>query len=63
MARPEIRIVLAAIAVFVALGGLASTIQGLLYERPTLVHVGGWAMVLGVACFVLLLRPRGGTGR
>lgn len=63
MARPENRIVLATIAVFVALGGMAASIRGLLYERPLLVHIGAFAMVVGVACFVLLLRPGSGAGK
>jgi hypothetical protein len=63
MARAESRIVLAVIAVFVALGGIASSIRGLLYESPALVHIGAYAMVLGVACFVLLLRPGKGAGK
>ncbi|MFP3566033.1 DUF2964 family protein [Paraburkholderia sp. SIMBA_030] len=57
MARAESRIVLAVIAVFVTLGGMASSIRGSLYESPVLVHIGVFAMVIGVACFVLLLRP------
>ncbi|NML30527.1 DUF2964 family protein [Paraburkholderia antibiotica] len=55
MARVEGRIVLATVAVFVALGGIASSINGLLYEKPRLVHIGLLAMVLGVASFVTLL--------
>jgi hypothetical protein len=63
MARVESRIVLAAIAVFVALFGIGWAIRGLLYERPVLVHIGGIAMVAGVTCFVLLLRPRNKGGK
>jgi membrane associated rhomboid family serine protease len=61
MARSERRIVLATIAVFVALGGMTSSITGLLYDRPLLVHIGATAMVIGVISFVWLLRPGGGT--
>lgn len=63
MARVEGRIVLAAIAVFVTLGGLAASIRGLLYERPTLVEFGVFAMVIGIAGFVFFLRPGSGAGK
>lgn len=63
MARAEGRIVLAAIAVFVTLGGIAASIRGLLYERALWVHIGAFAMVIGIACFVLTLRPRNGAGK
>ncbi|MGA7813532.1 DUF2964 family protein [Caballeronia sp.] len=63
MARAESRIVLAAIAVFVALGGMAASIQGLLYERAHLIHIGAFAMVIGIACFVWMLRPGNGAGK
>lgn len=63
MARVEGRIVLAAIAVFVTLGGLASSIRGLLYERPKLVELGVFAMVIGIAGFVFFLRPGNGGGK
>jgi hypothetical protein len=63
MARAESRIVLAAIAVFVALFGIGWSIRGLLYERPVLVQIGAVAMVIGVACFVMLLRPRNKGGK
>jgi hypothetical protein len=63
MIRAETRIVLAAIAVFVALGGMAASIRGLLYEYPLWVHIGAVAMVMGVACFALLLRPGSGGGK
>jgi hypothetical protein len=61
MVRAEARIVVAAIAVFVALGGMTSSISGLLYDRPLLVHIGAGAMVVGVITFVWLLRPGGGA--
>jgi len=57
MERVEGRIVLAAIAIFVALGGIAWSIRGLLYENLSLVRIGALAMVIGVAVFVVLLSP------
>ncbi|OLL31185.1 hypothetical protein BTH42_13340 [Burkholderia sp. SRS-W-2-2016] len=57
MERVEGRIVLAAIAIFIALGGIAAAIRGLLYEDGALVRIGALAMVLGVAGFVILLNP------
>jgi hypothetical protein len=63
MARVEGRIVLAAIAVFVTLGGLTASIRGLLYERPTLVELGVCAMVIGIAGFVWFLRPGNRAGK
>ncbi len=63
MVRAERRIVLAVIAVFVALGGMTSSIRGLLYERPLLVHIGALAMVIGIVSLVWLLRPGGGAGK
>jgi Protein of unknown function (DUF2964) len=63
MARAETRIVLAVIAVFVALGGMAASIRGLLYERPLFIHIGVFAMVIGVASFVVLLRPGNGASK
>jgi hypothetical protein len=57
MGRVEFRIVLAAVAIFIALGGIASSIRGLLYENVGLVRIGALAMVFGVASFVILLNP------
>lgn len=57
MVRAEHRIVLAAIAVFVALAGMASAIHGLLFGEDSVTRYGAAAIVAGVACFVMLLNP------
>lgn len=55
MVRSESRIVFAAIAVFVALGGIGASIRGLLYDEAPVFHYGVAALIVGVACFVMLL--------
>jgi uncharacterized membrane protein len=57
MVRKEYRIVLAAIAVFVALGGVGLVIHGLLFDRNVSFRYGMAAVVIGVAGFVMLLNP------
>jgi hypothetical protein len=57
MVRSESRIVFSAIAVFVALAGIAASIRGLLFDAPQFFHYGVAAVIGGVACFVLLLNP------
>lgn len=57
MVRAEPKIVVAAIAVFVTLGGLASAIHGLLFDQSAAIRYGLVAMVIGIACFVLMLNP------
>lgn len=57
MVRAEPRIVVAAVAVFVALAGLAASIRGLLFDSTDFVRFGAAALVAGVACFVILLNP------
>ncbi|MFL9913771.1 DUF2964 family protein [Paraburkholderia sp. RL17-337-BIB-A] len=59
MIRAEPRIIGAAVAVFVALAGLAGLIRGLLFDRTDFVHYGATALIGGVVCFVLLLNPTG----
>lgn len=55
MVRSENRIVFSAIAVFVALAGIGASIRGLLYDEPPVFHYGVAALIVGVACFVMLL--------
>ena len=57
MVRAEPRIVVSAVAVFVALAGLAALIRGLLFDSTDFVRFGAAALVAGVACFVVLLNP------
>ncbi|MFP3564598.1 DUF2964 family protein [Paraburkholderia sp. SIMBA_030] len=57
MVRAEHRIVLAAIAVFFALGGIATAIHGVLSGADSVTRYGAAAIVAGVACFVMLLNP------
>ncbi|HXZ08297.1 MAG TPA: DUF2964 family protein [Paraburkholderia sp.] len=57
MVRLEWRIVVAAIATFVALGGIAVAIHGLLYERDHLMWAGVAAMGLGIFFLVVMLNP------
>ncbi|HYS63039.1 MAG TPA: DUF2964 family protein [Paraburkholderia sp.] len=60
MVRAEPKIICAAVAVFVALAGLAELIRGLLFDSTDFVRYGAAALVAGVACFVLLLNPTAG---
>ncbi|ABE31124.1 Conserved hypothetical protein, transmembrane [Paraburkholderia xenovorans LB400] len=55
MVRSENRIVFSAIAVFVALAGIAASIRGLLFDEAPVFHYGVAALIVGVACFVMLL--------
>ena len=48
MVRAEVRIVLAAIATFVALAGIAVAIRGLLFDQNAAVIYGAGAIVGGV---------------
>ncbi|MFM0393440.1 DUF2964 family protein [Paraburkholderia phytofirmans] len=58
MIRAERRIVFAAIAVFVALGGMATVIHGVLFDIRDSMLYGGISLVLGVAVLALMLTPR-----
>jgi Protein of unknown function (DUF2964) len=51
----ESRVVLAVIATFVALGGIAIAIRGLLFDQSDAVLYGVSAIVVGVFAFALLL--------
>jgi heme A synthase len=58
MIRAERRIVIAAIAVFVALAGMAMVIHGVLYDTRNDTVYGGVLLVIGVAVLALMLTPR-----
>ncbi len=55
MVRMELRIVLAVIATFVALAGIAVAIHGLLFDQGTRVLYGAIAIVIGVFGSAVLL--------
>jgi hypothetical protein len=57
MVRLEVRIVLAAIATFVALAGIAVSIHGLLYDNDQVMWSGVVAIGLGIAGMVVMLNP------
>ncbi|KDB08305.1 Protein of unknown function DUF2964 [Burkholderia sp. lig30] len=55
MVRTELRVVLAAIATFVMLGGIAVSIHGLLFDLDDAVRYGAAAIALGITtCAVSL---------
>ncbi|HYS65365.1 MAG TPA: DUF2964 family protein [Paraburkholderia sp.] len=60
MVRTEPRIIVAAVAVFTALAGMGAYIRGLIFDSPGFLRFGAVAMVVGVACFVVLLTPHRG---
>jgi len=55
MVRDELRIVVAALATFVALAGVAVSIHGLLYYENNVVLSGVIAAGVGIAACVLML--------
>jgi hypothetical protein len=57
MVRLEMRIVLAAIATFVALAGIAVAIHGILYEQDDVMWSGVVAIGAGIAACVVMLNP------
>jgi hypothetical protein len=57
MVRLEARIVVAAIATFVALGGIAVSIHGLLYEQDRVMWWGIVAIAGGITGMVVMLNP------
>lgn len=59
MVRLEWRIVVAAIATFVALGGIALAIHGLLYDKDNVMWSGLAAMGIGIFGLVVMLNPLG----
>lgn len=60
MVQAETRIICATVAVFVALAGLAGLIRGLLFDSTDFFRYGAASLVVGIACFVLLLNPTAG---
>lgn len=55
MVRTELRVVLAAIATFVMLAGIAVSIHGLLFDLDLAVQYGVAAIALGIATCVTAL--------
>lgn len=55
MVRTEPGIIVAAAAIFVALAGIGAIIRGLLFDSSGFIRYGAIALVVGVACFVVLL--------
>ncbi|AIO70327.1 MULTISPECIES: DUF2964 domain-containing protein [pseudomallei group] len=55
MVRTELRVVLAAIATFVALAGIAVAIHGLLFDQDAALRYGVAAIALGVTTCVVAL--------
>ncbi|TDN63206.1 DUF2964 family protein [Paraburkholderia sp. BL10I2N1] len=58
MIRAEHRIVIAAVAVFVSLGGMVTAIRGLLFDLDSLTRYGVIIAGIGVACLAFMLNPR-----
>ena len=55
MVRTELRIVLAVIATFVALAGIAVALHGALYDRQNVLLYGGVATGVGMMVSAVLL--------
>lgn len=55
MVQGELRILVAALAVFVALAGLAVAIHGLLFDEPRVVLYGMTTVSCGIVAFVAML--------
>ncbi|SDH30917.1 DUF2964 family protein [Paraburkholderia phenazinium] len=60
MERTEYRTVFAAMAVFLSLAGIATAIHGLLFDEYSVTHYGVAAIMVGVACFLVLLNLAAG---
>lgn len=60
MARPEMRIIFAAIAILVSLGAVGVAIHSLLFDEYRLTRYSVAVLVCGIACFVTLLNPKAG---
>jgi hypothetical protein len=57
MIRREFRIVAATLAVLVSLVGIFVALDGLVFDSQTVFRYGAAALLVGIACFVLLLNP------
>jgi hypothetical protein len=57
MQRTELRMVIAAIGVFIWLGGLYGTIHGLIYDIRPEFRYGMLALAIGIVIFVAALNP------
>ncbi|WP_175994956.1 DUF2964 family protein [Burkholderia vietnamiensis] len=57
MIRRQSRIVVAAIAVFVSLAGMMAVVTGLLFDETVALRGGAAGLIVGVACFVVMLNP------
>ena len=55
MVRTELRIVLATLATFAVLAGVAVCIRGLLFDQMRVVYLGVAVIVASVATFVVML--------
>ncbi|AOJ96542.1 DUF2964 domain-containing protein [Burkholderia multivorans] len=55
MVRTELRVVLAAIATFIMLGGIAVAIHGLLFDVADAVRYGAAAITIGVTTAAIAL--------
>ncbi|MBR8315993.1 DUF2964 family protein [Burkholderia dolosa] len=55
MVRTELRVVLAAIATFIMLGGIAVAIHGLLFDLGTAVRYGAAAIAIGATAAAIAL--------
>lgn len=55
MVRTEFRIVLAAVATFIALAGIAVAIRGLLFDQGAFILYGAGAIVVGIFGLAVLL--------
>ena len=58
MVRTELRIVLATLATFAALAGVAICIHGRLFDQMRVVYLGIVVIVAAVATFVVMLNLR-----
>ncbi|GAB3629009.1 hypothetical protein PTE30175_00425 [Pandoraea terrae] len=61
---PNVRVVFAAIAAFVTLGGLFATLHGMLFDLDDVVRAGVTVVICGVTCVVVMLNrwPHDKTG-
>jgi hypothetical protein len=57
MIRRQSRIVAATLAVVVALIGIFVALDGLVFDSRIVFRYGAATLLIGIACFVLLLNP------